>query len=43
MIDAGSNLRIAKLIHDYDVKPSNILALTFTNNSNEMKQRLQLF
>ena len=34
--------RVAKLIYDYDVKPSNILALTFTNKaSNEMKQRLQ--
>ena len=34
--------RVAKLIYDYDIKPSNILALTFTNKaSNEMKQRLQ--
>ena len=34
--------RVAELINNYDVKPSNILALTFTNKaSNEMKQRLE--
>ena len=34
--------RVAKLIKDYDIKPSNILALTFTNKaSNEMKSRLE--
>ena len=34
--------RVAELINKHDVKPSNILALTFTNKaSNEMKQRLE--
>ena len=34
--------RVAKLIHAFDVKPSNILALTFTNKAaNEMKQRIE--
>lgn len=34
--------RVAKLIHEFDIKPSNILALTFTNKaSNEMKQRIE--
>ena len=34
--------RVAELINNYQVKPSNILALTFTNKaSNEMKQRLE--
>ena len=34
--------RVAELIHEYEVRPSNILALTFTNKaSNEMKQRLE--
>ena len=34
--------RVAKLINTFDVRPSNILALTFTNKaSNEMKQRLE--
>ena len=34
--------RVAKLIHSFDIKPSNILALTFTNKaSNEMKQRIE--
>ena len=34
--------RVAELINKYDVRPSNILALTFTNKaSNEMKQRLE--
>ena len=34
--------RVAKLIDTFDIKPSNILALTFTNKaSNEMKQRLE--
>ena len=34
--------RVAKLIDSYDVKPSNILALTFTNKASaEMKQRLE--
>ena len=34
--------RVAELIHKYEVRPSNILALTFTNKaSNEMKQRLE--
>ena len=34
--------RVAELINKYEVKPSNILALTFTNKaSNEMKQRLE--
>ena len=35
--------RVAVLIRDFNIKPSNILALTFTNKaSNEMKQRLEL-
>ena len=34
--------RVAKLIDSFNVKPSNILALTFTNKaSTEMKQRLE--
>ena len=34
--------RVAELINKYDIRPSNILALTFTNKaSNEMKQRLE--
>jgi DNA helicase II / ATP-dependent DNA helicase PcrA len=34
--------RVAKLINTFDVRPSDILALTFTNKaSNEMKQRLE--
>ena len=34
--------RVAVLIRDFNIKPSNILALTFTNKaSNEMKQRLE--
>ena len=34
--------RVAELINKFEVKPSNILALTFTNKaSNEMKQRLE--
>ena len=34
--------RVAKLIDAFEIKPSNILALTFTNKaSNEMKQRLE--
>ncbi len=34
--------RVAELINKYEVRPSNILALTFTNKaSNEMKQRLE--
>jgi len=34
--------RVAKLINMFDIRPSNILALTFTNKaSNEMKQRLE--
>ncbi len=34
--------RVAELINQYEVRPSNILALTFTNKaSNEMKQRLE--
>jgi Superfamily I DNA and RNA helicases len=34
--------RVAELINKYKVRPSNILALTFTNKaSNEMKQRLE--
>ncbi len=34
--------RVAKLIDNFDVKPSNILALTFTNKAaNEMKQRIE--
>ena len=34
--------RVAKLIDSFGIKPSNILALTFTNKaSNEMKQRLE--
>ena len=33
--------RVAELINKFEVRPSNILALTFTNKaSNEMKQRL---
>ena len=31
--------RVAKLIHDFNVRPSDILALTFTNKaSREMKR-----
>ena len=34
--------RVAKLIQDFNIKPSNILALTFTNKAaNEMKQRIE--
>ena len=34
--------RVAELINKFQVRPSNILALTFTNKaSNEMKQRLE--
>ena len=34
--------RVAKLIDSFNVKPSNILALTFTNKASmEMKQRLE--
>ncbi len=34
--------RVAKLINSFEVRPSDILALTFTNKaSNEMKQRLE--
>ena len=34
--------RVAELINTFDVRPSDILALTFTNKaSNEMKQRLE--
>ena len=34
--------RVAELINKFEVRPSNILALTFTNKaSNEMKQRLE--
>ena len=34
--------RVAKLIESFEVRPSDILALTFTNKaSNEMKQRLE--
>ena len=34
--------RVAKLINSFGIKPSNILALTFTNKaSTEMKQRLE--
>ena len=34
--------RVAKLIRDFNIKPSNILALTFTNKAaNEMKQRIE--
>ena len=34
--------RVAELINKYYIRPSNILALTFTNKaSNEMKQRLE--
>ena len=34
--------RVAELINKYNIRPSNILALTFTNKaSNEMKQRLE--
>tara|TARA_B100000886_G_scaffold183046_2_gene125562 strand:- start:4989 stop:7184 length:2196 start_codon:yes stop_codon:yes gene_type:complete len=34
--------RVVVLIRDFNIKPSNILALTFTNKaSNEMKQRLE--
>ena len=34
--------RVANLINTFDVRPSDILALTFTNKaSNEMKQRLE--
>ena len=34
--------RVAKLINSFDIKPGNILALTFTNKaSSEMKQRLE--
>ena len=34
--------RVAKLINDFDVRPSDILALTFTNKaSREMKERIE--
>ena len=34
--------RVAKLIKDFNVRPSDILALTFTNKaSREMKERLE--
>ena len=34
--------RVAKLIDSFNVRPSNILALTFTNKASaEMKQRLE--
>ena len=34
--------RVAKLIKDFDVRPSDILALTFTNKaSREMKERIE--